>query len=485
MPTALQSLAPLGLIRGRRMGKRAYRRRILNACVAAFFIPLMAITPETVQATHIEAMTARAITAAAVGQTCGGTRCVIYGYDDNGNMETREVDTGTPVTDTFGYDFENRLISADIHTAGVPAVESYAYDADGIRVSKIVDGNAATFVVDKNRPYAQVIEEWDASALTVRYVHGDDLISQTRGLDTSYYHYDGQVSVRQLTDDAAAVDVIVTDTCTYDAFGNEIDACGVGYNDYRYTGEQRDANTGFYYLRARYMDPGIARFVTRDPFGGFDHEPLSLHKYLYANADPVDRIDPSGHFSLVEVGLTMLFTGILIGIYEGYRAYAANGTRGQIARAAGLGFLIGAGIGATLLGAIWGGVALWVGAVTGGVTFSPAIYAAFKRGECYVVRLTRDQTVYRYFDGKADTAPGRLGHWWTNNLYPTFSEAKAALSLPPVNEGLRIVTGVIPEGTKLLVGTAAANFGQPGGGLQVYIKFFDLTWVTSIPLAGL
>jgi RHS repeat-associated protein len=47
-------------------------------------------------------------------------------------------------------------------------------------------------------------------------------------------------------------------------------------------------------LRARYYDPSIGRFATMDSFRGFSMDPPSLHKYLYANADPIGNSDPSG-----------------------------------------------------------------------------------------------------------------------------------------------------------------------------------------------
>ena len=49
------------------------------------------------------------------------------------------------------------------------------------------------------------------------------------------------------------------------------------------------------YNRARYMDPGTGRFWSRDTYAGNNEDSLSLHKYLYAQCDPVDHIDPSGH----------------------------------------------------------------------------------------------------------------------------------------------------------------------------------------------
>ena len=54
-------------------------------------------------------------------------------------------------------------------------------------------------------PCAQVLAErdGDTNALLARYTYGDDLISQTRGAATSQYHYDGQMSTRQLSDGSA------------------------------------------------------------------------------------------------------------------------------------------------------------------------------------------------------------------------------------------------------------------------------------------
>jgi RHS repeat-associated protein len=109
-------------------------------------------------------------------------------------------------------------------------------------------------------------------------VYGDDLISQHRGGNASYYLYDGQLSTRALVSPTEAI----TDTYTYDAFGIILDQAGSSENNYRYTGEQFDPNAGFYYLRARYYDLSVGRFVTIDPYQGRMHEPVTLHKYLYA-----------------------------------------------------------------------------------------------------------------------------------------------------------------------------------------------------------
>jgi len=94
----------------------------------------------------------------------------------------------------------------------------------------------------------------------------------------------------------------VTDTYTYDAFGNLLNRSGATENDYLYTGEQYDPNVGFYYLRARYYNQANGRFLTMDTYQGSVFEPASLHKYLYCGADPVNSWDPSGEFKGLFLG---------------------------------------------------------------------------------------------------------------------------------------------------------------------------------------
>ncbi len=51
---------------------------------------------------------------------------------------------------------------------------------------------------------------------------------------------------------------------------------------------------GLYFLRARYYDPQAGRFLSHDPLLGNNENPVSLHRYLYTSADPVNRVDPTG-----------------------------------------------------------------------------------------------------------------------------------------------------------------------------------------------
>jgi RHS repeat-associated protein len=57
------------------------------------------------------------------------------------------------------------------------------------------------------------------------------------------------------------------------------------------------------YYRARYYNSLTGRFLSRDPEAGKPVDPKSLHKYLYAGGDPVNRVDPTGRGDFLETGL--------------------------------------------------------------------------------------------------------------------------------------------------------------------------------------
>ena len=91
----------------------------------------------------------------------------------------------------------------------------------------------------------------------------------------------------------------------YDAFGNLIHAVGTSDNAFLYCGEYYDAETGTYYLRARYYDPTSGRFTQQDAWAFMDpSDPLSLNLYTYCANNPVMYIDPSGENPSISYGFT-------------------------------------------------------------------------------------------------------------------------------------------------------------------------------------
>jgi len=85
-------------------------------------------------------------------------------------------------------------------------------------------------------------------------------------------------------------------------------------NVYLYGGEQVDLQANLYYLRARYLNSQRGRFVSADPVLGEDHDPTSLHKYLYAHVNPMSVRDPSGMFSLMDITAAQAIRLELIGV---------------------------------------------------------------------------------------------------------------------------------------------------------------------------
>jgi RHS repeat-associated protein len=79
-------------------------------------------------------------------------------------------------------------------------------------------------------------------------------------------------------------------------------------NPYRYAGYRYDEAIGLYYLMARYYDPNIGRFITRDTFHGFETDPLSISQYAYTKNNPVMYIDPDGHNPIIWAVLRLLVT---------------------------------------------------------------------------------------------------------------------------------------------------------------------------------
>jgi RHS repeat-associated protein len=148
--------------------------------------------------------------------------------------------------------------------------------------------------------------------VTRTYAYGLGRISENQQISStwspSFYGYDGHGSVRQLTNSAGAV----TDTYDYDAFGNLINQTGSTPNNYLFAGEQFDPALGLYYNRARYLNTTTGRFWSMDNYAGDDESPLSLHKYLYTNANPVDGIDPSGNDDLAEVMAGLAISSVLV-----------------------------------------------------------------------------------------------------------------------------------------------------------------------------
>ncbi len=230
------------------------------------------------------------------------TPSTTYTYNSNGNTLTRV--TGSNTT-TYAWDYENRLTSVTLPGSG--GTVTFAYDPFGRRIKKVTPTTTSIFAYDGDN----LIEETNASGTAVaRYEQTqsiDEPLAMLRSSATSYYHADGLGSISSLSNATGTI----ANSYTYDSFGKLTNSTGSLVNPFRYTARESDTETGLFYYRARYYDPGVGRFLSEDPIG-FNSDQNDFYAYV-ANG-PTMRVDPLGlahcWFSLNGLRSTGLFVCI-------------------------------------------------------------------------------------------------------------------------------------------------------------------------------
>jgi RHS repeat-associated protein len=158
---------------------------------------------------------------------------------------------------------------------------------------------------------------------------GKDLISMSRAGVSSYYHFDGLGSVVALSNDTGSI----VERYSYDIFGEPNRTSDVN-NPYLFTGRAYDGETGNYYYRARYYNPQIGRFISRDPIlspvqmgdnffwllPSLTGSPQKMHSYVYCSNNPANYIDPGGNIAawvwVAVIGATILLVYCLHCIHK-------------------------------------------------------------------------------------------------------------------------------------------------------------------------
>ncbi len=230
---------------------------------------------------------------------------VSYSFDANGN---RTATTAGNSTTLMEWNVQNQLVGI-IDSSGQ---SSFSYDVDGNRITADTAAGSSRYVVDPQSlsGYAQVTETRDNNnVLLASYTYGTDLIAAEDG-STRFFHSDAHGNTRLLTDELT----LPTDRYVYDGYGRLEDRTGGSENAYLYAGEQFEEAADAYYLRARYYDPDTGVFLSRDPFTGTMDQPLSQQPYLYASADPINNLDPTGQFSVMELAQNISLIGQQIAI---------------------------------------------------------------------------------------------------------------------------------------------------------------------------
>ena len=213
------------------------------------------------------------------------TRTVEHTQDPAGKTYTYRYDAqGNTLGDgenTYLYDCLNRI--AEVQTKAGDIQKNH-YDAEGLRSQMEENGKLVSFIYADR----EVITEEDEAGAHIRYIRGHELLASDSAHARTYYHYacDEMGSITDITD----CDGTVLNHYAYDAFGNRTVEEETVENRFGFAGEMLDAVTGQYYLRARFYNPVIARFLSEDTYYGD-----GLNLYAYCHNNPVGYVDPSGH----------------------------------------------------------------------------------------------------------------------------------------------------------------------------------------------
>ena len=247
-----------------------------------------------------------------------------YTYDANGSQSGVTSPTGTT---TNVYDLQGRLASVvNKSTSGtVTSSATYYYDDAGNPDPSVSPAEIGTGLLEEttvtgtNSPvttyflidtetatgYAQTIERSQTPGTpTVTYVWGLNLISQnnaagTPNAGTYYFVVDGHGSTVALLD----ANGNVVQTFHYDGFGNALGfTISSAITPYLYTQQYYDQFSSTYYDWARNYNPSTGEFTQADyGYSGSLSNPMTDLPYTFTGGDPINMLDPSGHFGIVSV----------------------------------------------------------------------------------------------------------------------------------------------------------------------------------------
>jgi RHS repeat-associated protein len=226
-------------------------------------------------------------------QTQVGAGSTSYAYDSHGNMQNLQ-------NGTFGltWNYADQLQQVDLGGGGTAY---YVYDSNGKRVRKVIENDN----VVKDRIYFNVFEVYRENGLERQTIHVMDdkqrialVETRTQGNDNGLpflirYQYSNHIGTACLELDNSNNPVIISyeeyypfGATAYQAMRNQTETA----KRYRYTGKERDEESGLYYHGARYYACWLARWTAADPTGIKD----GINDYVYCGNNPVMKKDVKG-----------------------------------------------------------------------------------------------------------------------------------------------------------------------------------------------
>ena len=248
-----------------------------------------------------------------------------------------------------------------IKTAGAT---TFTYDGDGGRVKKVTPDGSTNIYIGS---IYEVATTPSAGQKTTKSIFlGANRICQVEASNVYYYHQDHLGSSNVITDKTGAQVALYE----YSPYGETSKSSGSFSTEIRYTGQRLDSSTSLYYYGARYYDPELGRFIQPDTIVSSPFNPQDLNRYSYCRNNPINYIDPTGHF-------IWFIAAVIVGMIMGGVAAAMSG------QSVGMGILMG-GLGGALVAcggmgtaALWGPAWSFVGAAAGGAVSGAANAAVF------------------------------------------------------------------------------------------------------------
>jgi RHS repeat-associated protein len=201
-----------------------------------------------------------------------------FTHNANGDMTNR-----TNPQSTYNWDSLDRLTGI----SGASNI-SYTYDALGNRRSRTENGTTIRYVLDINSSMSNVLVETDNNGNAINYyIYANGmLISRIKpNGSTRFYQYDSRGSTIAMTNESGQI----THKYAYDPYGKVISKQEEDSNPFRFVGGfgVMDEGNGLSYMRARYYDQVLGRFISEDP-------EWDTNLYTYCKNNPLSRIDPLG-----------------------------------------------------------------------------------------------------------------------------------------------------------------------------------------------
>ncbi|WP_168123966.1 RHS repeat protein [Paenibacillus sp. HB172176] len=214
-----------------------------------------------------------------------------YDYDDRGNRSS--MTTNHPFDspgETYTYDKRDRLTSV---TTDLGATVSYTYNGDGLLWERTENGEVTRYYWDGDQVVAEATVDNNVPTLKAKYIRGNGLVAREDDQGKAYYLLNGHGDVVELRDSTGNTKL---NQYSYDVFGNIVSQYETIEQPFKYSGEMTDDTTELQYLRARWYDPSVGRFINKDTYEGELTNPLSLNLYTYVQNNPLIYNDPTGHW---------------------------------------------------------------------------------------------------------------------------------------------------------------------------------------------